>query len=120
MSVNGTRLAVGARRFGYAESFYFGNPGNYQSYLLAYNDAGVGEFSLPRLLPSIATGDLLDKDQQAAHSGPTEMDAKDAIDFSRDLVINTVAVIDQFDSPDSVIGFVSVGVDADTVRKVPE
>jgi hypothetical protein len=32
---------LGARRFGYAEAHYFGNPGLYQHYLLAYNDAGA-------------------------------------------------------------------------------
>lgn len=31
---------LGARRFGYVEAFYFGNPGNYLTYLLGVNDAG--------------------------------------------------------------------------------
>lgn len=30
----------GARRFGYIESYYYGNPGNYETFLLALNDAG--------------------------------------------------------------------------------
>lgn len=31
---------LGARRFNYLEVFYFGNPGNYLTYLLGVNDAG--------------------------------------------------------------------------------
>jgi hypothetical protein len=34
---------LGARRFGYVESYYFGNPGNYQHYVFALNDAGQDE-----------------------------------------------------------------------------
>ncbi len=32
----------GARRAWYHEKYYFGNPGLYQNYIIAYNDAGVG------------------------------------------------------------------------------
>lgn len=41
-----TRISpqVGARRFGYAETYYFGNPGMYQTYMLALNDAGPIKF----------------------------------------------------------------------------
>ncbi len=30
-----------SKHYGYAESYYFGNPGNYHDYYLAYNSAGV-------------------------------------------------------------------------------
>jgi hypothetical protein len=33
---------VGARRFSYAEQYWFGNPGGYQGYVAAHNDAGTG------------------------------------------------------------------------------
>jgi hypothetical protein len=33
----------GARRFGYSQLYYFGNPGHYQHYVLAYNQAGCGD-----------------------------------------------------------------------------
>ena len=32
----------GAHDFGYAEEHYFGNPGHYQSYILASNQCGTG------------------------------------------------------------------------------
>ncbi len=42
----GTRAgAPGAS--GYAESHWFGNPGNYQALVLSYNDAGTGHFEPP-------------------------------------------------------------------------
>jgi hypothetical protein len=41
---DGRSLWIGARRYGYSESFYFGNPGNYQHFVLSKNDAGVGSF----------------------------------------------------------------------------
>lgn len=37
---NGISGWCGARRFGYIESYYYGNPGNYQTFLMALNDAG--------------------------------------------------------------------------------
>jgi len=37
-----TTVSVGARRFYVTDEHYFGNPGAYQHYLLAYNDQGVG------------------------------------------------------------------------------
>jgi hypothetical protein len=36
----GVRGWLAARRFGYAETYYFGNPGYYQTYVVALNDAG--------------------------------------------------------------------------------
>ena len=35
---------VGAHNFAYRESYYLANPGNYQSLVLSWNDAGVGRF----------------------------------------------------------------------------
>jgi len=38
--------SVGARRFSMSQYYYFGNPGGYQRYLLAYNDLGTGEIDI--------------------------------------------------------------------------
>lgn len=38
---NGLSAWVGARRSSYAEAYYVGNPGYYQTYVVALNDAGV-------------------------------------------------------------------------------
>jgi hypothetical protein len=40
---DGVHAWLGARRFGYVESYYIGNPGNYQHYVFALNDAGRDE-----------------------------------------------------------------------------
>ena len=37
-STDGHALRVGAHNFEYAESYYFGNPGNYQHYVLSHNE----------------------------------------------------------------------------------
>lgn len=38
-----TTVSVGARRVYVTDEHWFGNPGAYQTYLLAYNDQGVGD-----------------------------------------------------------------------------
>lgn len=43
---DGYRITRGANRHGHAESHYYGNPGNYQTYVLAHNDAGSGPFHI--------------------------------------------------------------------------
>lgn len=37
--------AEGNRRVGYAQRYYFGNPGHYQHYVLAFNTAGAGDLT---------------------------------------------------------------------------
>lgn len=41
---DGRSLNIAARRREYSESYWFGNPGNYQRYVLSHNDAGIGQF----------------------------------------------------------------------------
>ncbi len=50
----GTFLSIGARRFACARAYWFGNPGNYQHYVLAFNDAGVGTWSVHEGTPPAA------------------------------------------------------------------
>jgi hypothetical protein len=40
-----TLISYGARRLNAAQAFYLGNPGGYQTYVLAFNDAGHGHAS---------------------------------------------------------------------------
>jgi hypothetical protein len=40
----GCSLRVGAHNYEYSEAYYFGNPGNYQHYVLSNNDIGAGIF----------------------------------------------------------------------------
>jgi hypothetical protein len=40
----GRSLNIAARRYEYSESYWFGNRGSYQRYVLSHNDAGTGRF----------------------------------------------------------------------------
>lgn len=67
---DGYRIWWGANRFIHAESHFFGNPGNYQTYVLARNDAGTGQISVTSTDPHAGkweTGRL----QQAADARPS-------------------------------------------------
>jgi len=41
---DGYSLRVGAHNYEYSEAYYFGNPGNYQHFILSHNDSGTGRF----------------------------------------------------------------------------
>ncbi|HEY7118038.1 MAG TPA: ETEC_3214 domain-containing protein [Tepidisphaeraceae bacterium] len=59
---NGVLAWVGARRWSYAEAYYFGNPGYYQTWVVASNDAGVPGASpqLPQVIEALnAPGELV-------------------------------------------------------------
>jgi hypothetical protein len=43
-SPDGRRLRIGAHNHEYAEAYWFGNPGNYQHYVISSNEIGTGEF----------------------------------------------------------------------------
>lgn len=40
----GYSLRAGAHNFEYSEAYFFGNPGNYQHFVLSHNDSGIGIF----------------------------------------------------------------------------
>jgi hypothetical protein len=61
----GVRWEVGARRFRFVESYYFGNPGHYQRYLVGYNDAGVGAVHVDDKRPRINYGDLVPRAEES-------------------------------------------------------
>lgn len=52
---DGYRIWWGANRSLHAESHYFGNPGNYQIYVVARNDAGAGQASITSDDPAAGT-----------------------------------------------------------------
>jgi hypothetical protein len=90
---------LGARWFGYVESYYFGNPGNYQTYVFAFNDAGAGEAAagyLANLFPPRSAGEI----QLRRFSGLAETDdlaewlrGEGARGFRDGSAINTYAVV---------------------------
>ncbi len=44
LSASGRSLRIGAHNHEYAEAYWFGNPGNYQHYVISSNEIGTGEF----------------------------------------------------------------------------
>ncbi len=47
LSPGGRSLRIGAHSHEYAEAYWFGNPGNYQHYVISSNEIGTGEFGAP-------------------------------------------------------------------------
>ncbi|WP_436495571.1 ETEC_3214 domain-containing protein [Actinokineospora sp. HUAS TT18] len=115
---SGLRYVIGANRFGYAECYYFGNPGSYQQYVLAFNDAGAGRLPDPFGQDSFANGDLRKLDND-----PLSQDLPEWFEgFRASFAPNTFAVIASNSAPAAIlssIGF-SVGVDRLDVAHVPD
>ncbi|WP_329413574.1 hypothetical protein OG802_24170 [Streptomyces sp. NBC_00704] len=105
---DGRIVRVGANNFLYAESHYLGNPGNYQHFIFAHTNAGVGDLGYAHMdgYP-IAEGFLSEYEQDAElrdHEGLAEAREK--------TVINTFSTGASFVHP-TQIGF---GADWGTVR----
>ena len=79
--------SLGARRFDYHEEFYFGNPGNYQSFIFAINDAGY------RSHPYISPEWELSVDDPRVKA------------FRRDAIINTYTITAPHISAENLGGF---------------
>ncbi len=100
-------LYAGIRRFYYHEEYYFGNPGNYQSYFFAINDSGFSNVTdIPQLFFGDQKVNLLDPEISK---------------FRQNSIINTF----QITSPDEGWGNKELrkylaGVDYDQVRVIPE
>ena len=86
---------MGANRFSYAEYYYFGNPGNYQTYILGYNQAGYLGSSVDKLVdvPWIFDEDLPETKPDEASTG--KYDSR-VIAFRRAATVNTYAVTSPF------------------------
>jgi hypothetical protein len=44
LPLDGRSIRIGAHNHEYAEAYWFGNPGNYQHYVISSNEIGTGEF----------------------------------------------------------------------------
>jgi len=91
----GYGLRVGAHNYEYSEAYYFGNPGNYQHYVLSYNDCGAGIFD-----SSVGDGPQWCQDGVLKFNGPPrpghpEFDPKAsyAAKFRANTVINTLTIL---------------------------
>lgn len=84
-SPEGTSLSIGAHTHEYAESYWFGNPGCYQRFVLSHNDAGTGSFGVPKII-WFAEGVLKFGDQT-----PPEFPERQQ--FRAQTVVNTLTVL---------------------------
>jgi hypothetical protein len=68
---------VGAHNLAYRESTYLANPGNYQSIVLSWNDAGVGGFVSDHLDTVIRLARDLDNNRSRVRSTSSRKEARD-------------------------------------------
>jgi hypothetical protein len=119
---DGRSLWAAVRRHGYSESFWFGNPGNSQRYVLSKNDAGVGSFGFSALPDGIShsyRGGILMTVDPAYMSPPPGTPPYDpaapyATNFRSGTTINTLTVLSADYGPMALAA--PRGPDADFVR----
>jgi hypothetical protein len=100
-SPEGRNLRIGAHNYEYAESYWFGNPGNYQHYIISHNEIGTGTFSfsaLPHAPNFYQDGNLRIGDPADTHPPKADMpkfdtDATYAQQFRRETTINTLTIL---------------------------
>lgn len=81
----GERMWVGARRHGYLQHHYFGNPGGYQDYWLSHNMCGATAGALGTFWKNVATGTYATHDRpNLPEDMPTE---------AQSIVVNTLTVL---------------------------
>lgn len=92
----GRSLRIGAHNHEYAEAYWFGNPGNYQHYVISSNELGTGEFWFPILRespPGHRSGTLAPDDLRPAGQATPDTDEPDWSRFRAGTTINTLTVL---------------------------
>lgn len=95
-TVPDSAYAEGNRRVGYAQLYYFGNPGHYQGYVVGYNIIGAGDIS-------------------AGYSDAREADAVGQAAAMAGTTVNTLVVYGPQSAPQSPPD-AFVGVEGDQIR----
>jgi hypothetical protein len=119
----GVAGALGARRYGYSEIYYFGNPGYYQTFAYSINDAGyVPRWGVVELL-SQRGGVNLGQTEKGSPLDETAVEAYLADPLveraRRESVVNTLTVTAPMASLDAgPPGW--LGADLDIVRTFPD
>ena len=96
LSVSGRSLRIGAHNHEYAEAYWFGNPGNYQYYVISSNEIGTGEFWFSILgegLPGHRSGTLAIDDPRPDGQSPLGPDEPNWSRFRAGTTINTLTVL---------------------------
>jgi hypothetical protein len=122
-SMQGRRLVLAARRFGYIEQHYFGNPGSYQNYFVGFNDAGIGGPPTVELLHRLRLFDYTEgifKASPLVQQTALDSEGEKLLAGWREQVIANTIGIAGHDSDMTVVVYPSfVGVDQDHVRVLP-
>lgn len=86
---------MGAHNFEYSEAYCFGNPGNYQHYVLSYNDCGTGLFDASGGGGSTWCQEGVLKFNGPPRAGHPVFDPKAsyAAEFRRKTIVNTLTVL---------------------------
>lgn len=96
VALDGRSLRIGAHNHEYAEAYWFGNPGQYQRYVLSSNEVGAGDFGYSILShgPSFCREGTLALDDELP-AGQSEYDpgAHYAIRFRAETTINTLTIL---------------------------
>lgn len=105
---------LGLRRFNYAEAHWYGNPGAYQHFVLAWNDSGASS-GWPD--PSLIFGEGIGVFRSGAWAAETHhLSADEVLKFRRQSSFNTYAVVGpRFHIEDFPVSF---GPDLDEVRTI--
>jgi hypothetical protein len=101
-SLDGRSLRIGAHNHEYAEAYWFGNPGNYQYYVISSNEIGTGEFgfSIERQGLSWHRAGTLAFDYSLPVGQPEfDPDASYARRFRAETTINTLTVLGPHQQP---------------------
>jgi hypothetical protein len=117
---DGYRITRGANRFTHAESHYFGNPGNYQTYALAHNDAGTGAFRITASDP-IAGNWTAGRLRHEADADPSWEQLPEWVQQAREhTTINTVLISKNTGAAQAKgLSMGWIGADHGTVRVLP-
>jgi hypothetical protein len=96
LPVSGRSLRIGAHNHEYAEAYWFGNPGNYQHYVISSNEIGTGQFgfSILREGPSWhRSGTLALEDPMPGDQPTLDPEAPYWSRFRAETAINTLTVL---------------------------
>jgi hypothetical protein len=101
----GRNLRIGAHNREYAEAYWFGNPGNYQWFVLSHNDAGTGafDFSIERMRRGQVREGVLRFSDPPVELPPFEADAPYAQHFRSHTTINTLTVLGPLRRPGGLV-----------------
>jgi hypothetical protein len=96
--LRGRSLRIGAHNHEYAEAYYFGNPGQYQHFVLSSNELGTGDFGYSIQQeggPPFTRSGVLEADRQQPAGQGQEFDpeADYARKFRAATTINTLTVL---------------------------